>query len=183
MFINKIIIYLFSALIFLSCAQNREKQSSTQNINKVNKDSLFLQIIKYVAKKPEGISNEMRFENKHNRYYNNEALKFELISLEKKDLDSSYYFFLSRPVGGTSLRRGVVGKFKYDTLLQKISHFEEVINTPHLKEEVVLERGRFLYKELLKSGDISKYITMKQFVEWPDSNLYYDKSSSEWKNR
>ena len=61
--------------------------------------------------------------------------------------------------------------------------FEEIVNTPHLDEEVVRERGRFLFRELVKEGNLDKYLTMKHYIEWPDSRLIYDKKVNEWVTR
>lgn len=58
--------------------------------------------------------------------------------------------------------------------------FEEVVNTPHLEEALVKERGVFLFKELTKTGNLDKYLGMKHYIEWPDSTLVYDKKINEW---
>ena len=60
------------------------------------------------------------------------------------------------------------------------TEFEEVVNTPHLDEKVLKERGKFLFTELIKTGNLDKYLPMKHYVEWPDVNLVYDKKLNEW---
>ena len=61
------------------------------------------------------------------------------------------------------------------------TEFEEIANTPHLKEEIVKERGAYLFQELLKNGNLNAQIPMKQYIEWPDEHLAYDKKVHEWK--
>jgi hypothetical protein len=91
------------------------------------------------------------------------------------------YFLLSRPVAGLkSLRRGVVGKFTLKEGSLMPTDFEEVVNTPHFSEELVVERGTFLFQELIKKGNLSEYISMEHYVEWPDKNLRYDKKRHTW---
>jgi aspartokinase-like uncharacterized kinase len=98
-----------------------------------------------------------------------------------KDTNEVYYFLISRPVAGRiDLRRGVVGRF----ILKKGSlmpdNFEEVVNTPHFSEELVTERGGFLFRELVKKGKLDEYLSMKHYVEWPDKYLKYDKINHSW---
>ena len=33
---------------------------------------------------------------------------------------------------------------------------------------------------LVKSGSLNQYLTMKHYVEWPDSTLKYDKQKRAW---
>jgi hypothetical protein len=61
--------------------------------------------------------------------------------------------------------------------------FEEIVNTPHLKDALVKERGAFLFKELIKKGNLDKYLGMKDYIEWPDSMLVYDRNINEWVGR
>ena len=98
-----------------------------------------------------------------------------------KDTNEVYYFLISRPVAGRiDLRRGVVGRF----ILKKGSlmpdNFEEVVNTPHFSEDLVKERGGFLFRELVKKGKLDEYLSMKHYVEWPDKYLKYDKIIFLW---
>lgn len=91
------------------------------------------------------------------------------------------YFLLSRPVANlNSLRRGVVGRFKLNKGSLMPAYFEEVVNTPHFSEELVVERGTFLFQELIKKGNLDEYLTMKHYVEWPDKYLKYDIKKNTW---
>ncbi len=60
--------------------------------------------------------------------------------------------------------------------------YEEIVNTPHLKEDIVKERGSFLFREYSKNRSLDKYLGMTHYVEWPDSSLVYDKKVHEWVN-
>lgn len=78
------------------------------------------------------------------------------------------------------MRRGVLGTFTLKSNSLQIDDFEEVANTPHFDEETVKQRGGFLFKELVKKGNIIEYLTMKHYVEWPDASLIYDKKKRSW---
>ena len=77
-------------------------------------------------------------------------------------------------------RRGVVGSFILDSASLMPRNFKEIINTPHLAEELVKERGGFLFRELKKKGNITEYLGMHDYVEWPDSTLKYSEKMNRW---
>ena len=37
-----------------------------------------------------------------------------------------------------------------------------------------------MLQELIKNGNLDKQIPMKQYIEWPDEHLAYDKKLNEW---
>jgi hypothetical protein len=165
------------------------------NTNKVGKyysnaerDTLLTNIITYIYVKPAYASNATRFQAQFRKYYVQSLPKF---SIENYFIasDSTHYFFLIRPVGNTiKYRRGVLGKFKLKNSTVASSSlmptdFEEIVNTPHLTEVLVKERGAFLFKELIKKGNLDKYLGMKDYIEWPDSMLVYDRNINEWVGR
>ena len=77
-------------------------------------------------------------------------------------------------------RRGVVGSFTLDSASLMPKNFKEIINTPHLAEEIVKERAGFLFKELVIKGNIDEYMVMRDYVEWPDRTLQYSEMTHRW---
>jgi hypothetical protein len=43
-----------------------------------------------------------------------------------------------------------------------------------------VERGSFLFRELQKKGNLTEYLAMKHYVDWPDKYLVYDKKKKTW---
>lgn len=161
-----------------SCQSNSNKISKYFNENQ--RDTLLTNIITYIYVKPPYATNSTRFEAQFRKYYVQNLPKF---SLENYFIapDSTHYFFLIRPVGNTlKYKRGVLGKFKLKHGSLMPTDFEEIVNTPHLEEKIVKERGDFLFKELVKNKNLNKYLAMKHYIEWPDSTLVYDKKRNEW---
>jgi hypothetical protein len=179
------ILFLLISVVMIACQNNTNKVSNS--FNKSEQDSLLTNIITYIYLKPPYATNSTRFQAQFRKYYVQNLPKF---SLENHYIapDSTHYFFLTRPVGNMlKYRRGVLGKFKLkqatiaaNSLMP--TDFEEIINTPHLEETLVKERGAFLFKELIKNGNLNKYLGMKDYIEWPDSTLVYDKQTNEWVN-
>ena len=94
--------------------------------------------------------------------------------------DGWHYFFLIRTVGSSDKRRGVLGRFHLYPGSLMPRDFEEIVNTPHLTEEEVKERGQFLFNKLVEQGNLDQYMNMKHYIEWPDSTLMYDKVRHQW---
>ncbi len=174
---------LLIPLFIFSCQGNSNKIS--KYYNESQRDTLLANMITYIYTKPTYATNATRFQAQFRKYYVESLPKF---SLENYFIapDSTHYFFLIRPVGNTlKYRRGVLGKFKLKQATVAAgslmpTDFEEIINTPHLDEAIVKERGTFLFKELIKNGNLNKYLAMKHYIEWPDSMLVYDKKINEW---
>lgn len=179
---TKILLLLISVVMF-ACQNNTNKVS--KYYSDTERDTLLTNIITYIYVKPTYATNATRFQAQFRKYYVQSLPKF---SLENYFIapDSTHYFFLIRPVGNTlKYRRGVLGKFKLknataDTGSLMPTDFEEIVNTPHLEEALVKERGAFLFKELVKTGNLDKYLGMKDYIEWPDTRLVYDKNINEW---
>lgn len=182
---TKILLLLISVVMF-ACQNNTNKVG--KYYSNAERDTLLTNIITYIYVKPAYASNATRFQAQFRKYYVQSLPKF---SIENYFIspDSTHYFFLIRPVGNTlKYRRGVLGKFKLKnstvapgSLMP--TDFEEIVNTPHLTEALVKERGAFLFKELIKTGNLDKYLGMKDYIEWPDSMLVYDKNINEWVGR
>ncbi|MFN8348991.1 MAG: hypothetical protein U0X91_28585 [Spirosomataceae bacterium] len=173
-------ILLTSGLIFclFEACSEKDEYSINNYFNTKQQDTLLTNIVTYVYKLAPEAKLDTRFEPRFRTYYQKAALSFVIANYYIAP-DSTHYFMLIRPVGAhPTFRRGVVGKFKLKGLMP--TEFEEIANTPHLEEAVVRERAGFLFKALIKEKNINNYLSMKHYVEWPDSTLIYDKKKNTW---
>ena len=165
-------------VIISSC--NSKKQKASDYFTDDQADTLLTNIITYIYIPAPKATNETKFQPQFRGFYTKNISKFNLQNYYQAE-DGWHYFLIIRPVAGGSLfKRGVLGKFKLkeDSLMP--TEFEEVANTPHLKEGIVQERSEYLFQELIKNGNLNKQIPMKQYIEWPDKHLAYDKKMKEW---
>jgi hypothetical protein len=171
----KNIVFIF--LAFFSCSESVE---TSKYFTANEADSLLSNIVTYISLKAPNATNETKFRPEFKKFYQTKSRDFKIEKI-KQLKDSSYVFFMVRPVGNTNeFKRGVIGKFRLSKPSMMPLEFEEIVNTPHLKEFEVLERGGFLYNEYLKTQNLEKYLKMKHYIEWPDSTLVYDKKINEW---
>ena len=175
---KNLILGLFLTILFFSC--NSKKQQVNDYFTDIQRDSLLTNIIAYLYIPAPQANNQTKFQPQFRDFYAKNLSSFQLQNYYQAD-DGWNYFLIIRPVsGGALFKRGVLGKFKLKDNSLMPTAFEEVANTPHLAEETVKERGRYLFQELIKNGNLDKQISMKQYIEWPDGHLAYDKKSNQW---
>ncbi len=175
--------FFFFILLILCIACQPKNNQISQYFDNSDRDTLLTNIITYIYNKAPYATNKTRFEPPYRKFYVENLPKFSFQNYYI-DKDSTHYFFLIRPVGNSKIyKRGVLGKFHLKSGSLMPENFEEIVNTPHLPEEVVKERGAFLFQELIKNKQLDKYLGMKHYIEWPDSTLVYDKNINEWVGR
>ncbi|MFD1818228.1 hypothetical protein SAMN04515674_10975 [Pseudarcicella hirudinis] len=177
---KKLIAALFLISILASCQSKTNQYQTGTYLSDADRDSLLTNIITFIYLKAPYANNKNRFEPQFRSFYVKNLPSFYLENYYPAP-DGTNYFFVIRPVGnGLKYRRGVLGKFKLKQGSLMPEEFEEIVNTPHLEEEVLRERGRYLFQELVKNGNLDKELSMKHYVEWPDSSLVYDRKINEW---
>lgn len=175
---KQIILSLIFPIFLISCDSKKEQIDSYFTDNQ--RDSLLINIVTYLNIPAPQATNKTKFQPQFREFYAKSLSSFYLQNYYQSP-DGWNYFFVIRPVGGNpKFRRGVLGKFKLAPNSLMPTEFEEVANTPHLAEEIVKERGKYLFRELIKTGNLDKQIPMKQYIEWPDEHLKYDKKGNEW---
>ena len=143
------------------------------------RDTLLTNMITYVYAKAPDATDSTKWKSQFRSFYKKSLPSFYIENYFIAE-NGWHYYFMIRPVGGSPKRRGVIGKFKLEKGSLKPIEFEETVNTPHLDEEIVRERGSFLFKELVRSGNLDKYLAMRHYIQWPDSTLIYDKKTNNW---
>jgi len=169
---------LLITLTLISCQSN--KNDFDNYFSKSQQDTLLPNIVTYLYLPAPEATNKTKFQPQFRAFYAKNTPNFKVQKYYQAE-NGWNYFFLIRPVGSSSqFKRGVLGKFKLAPKSLMPSEFEEVANTPHLAEEVAKERGNYLFQELIKNGNLDKQIPMRQYIEWPDAHLAYDKKTNQW---
>jgi hypothetical protein len=181
----KRILFYSTAIIIVTlviCAcEKKDKYEVSNYFSPQQQDSLLVNMVTYIGKKPKLANWQTRHEPQHEEYYRNlsKSFKFGYFHITP---DSTHYYYLVRPArsakGNTS--RGVGGKLKLGNNFQ-LNDFEEVFNTPILSEQELLEVGNTLFIELINTGNVNRYLNNKNLIEWPDDRLRYDKKKKEWR--
>ncbi|TAE35550.1 MAG: hypothetical protein EAZ50_11045 [Runella slithyformis] len=180
-FSNSFFVFTFIIAAFWAC-QSKDPYAVTTYLSKGEQDTLLANIITYTSGYARGATNATRFEPQFRKEYVSRLGQYKFQGYFVTP-DSTHYFFINRPVGSGFYKRGVGGKFKMSKNFMPVQ-YEELWCTPHFKtDSLVQERGGFLFKAMVKNGNIDKYLPMRLYVEWPDSTLVYDKKINEWRPR
>lgn len=175
--------YIFCILLisigFQSC-RSTDEFSVDHYYTSSERDTLLTGIIQYVDYVARGATIENRLEPRFRALY---ATRLPKYTIDRYHIvpDSTHYFFVIRPGGQNPLyKRGVGGKLRVDAN-GRITELEELYNTPRLKDlDELKKRGRYIFGEMVKRGNVDDLVQMKLYIEWPDSLLVYDKKQHWW---
>jgi hypothetical protein len=170
---------LLAALLILMLSGCKDKYDVASYYPPSQQDSVLTDIVTYVYVRPQGATPETRFDQKFRPYYVQESKKFQFKEYFVNE-NGKHFFFLIRPARSPlGNLRGVAGTFErsHDG---KIIHFREVFNTPVLSKELLITRGNELFKYLIHKGNVDDYVKNPDYIEWPNSNSFYDTVRYEW---
>ena len=173
-------IFSFSLVLFLifSCNQ-AEKYDINDHFEDNIQDTILTNIIIEIYKVPRGVHKSEKRDPKHRSLYVSQIDKFQFLKYHV-DEDGFHYFYILRPArNADNLKRGVAGRYKIDKGYNLLE-FEEIFNTPMLESELVKSRGEDLWADLMYFKNVDRYISNKDYIEFPNENAKYDKNLKEW---
>ncbi len=148
--------------------------------NKTQQDTLLTDLITFIYVQPKTVLWKDRFNPENRAYYQNQLDKFVWVYYWVNEKDGFHYAFIIRPARSPKgHKRGVVAKYKLDKN-NKITDFEEYLNTPLLAEEDIYERSQEIFDEIVTKGNFDRLFGNMAFIEFPNKDCYYDKKSQEW---
>jgi len=144
-------------------------------------DSLLLEMMVYIYRKPEGLTWQQRFEPQYRFYYRERLGLFEHLYMERENDEGDYKYFILRPgrQENTSTVRGVGGTMTIEDGV--ITAFQETFNTSIGTREEISDRGYQIFHEWVTTGSWERFASDKNYVEWPDDRLKYDLERHEWR--
>lgn len=172
--------FIVIALWILCNCSPGEKFAIDRYVAEEKIDTLLADIVTIIGRKPSGADWQSKYDPAYRQYYikHSSEFSFEYFYIDKNGI---HYFYMIRParhIDGN--RRGVGGKYIV-TSDGRIDGFEEVFNTPVKGVDELRKTGSILFRELVKTGNIERYSMNRNYVEWPDERLKYDKTRKEWR--
>lgn len=183
------LIYSLLLTILLSACQSKERENAgsadeamplaSEYYSPAELDSLMVDIVTYIGRKPAHAESHTRFDTIHRAYYQSLAQQFEMVYYSIDD--GTHTFYLLRPARSLQgNKRGVLGSFRIDQN-GRITSFREWVNTPVGTNEELLEKGKRLLTTFIKTQSLEEILSDSSLVEWPDGRLYYDTLRFEWR--
>ncbi|MFO7721987.1 MAG: hypothetical protein R6V49_02075 [Bacteroidales bacterium] len=184
-----------SILIFIGCSGSKEHKEAEPQFDlkefggqysvlnffdQDNADTLLVNIITFIGKKPPLADHLTRFDARFREHYIQQKDAYHFVYYHIGD-DSTHYFYIARParsVKGNT--RGVGGMFRLQGELS-IAGFEEVFNTPVADAKELRKIGAVLFNELISKKNVNDLLGDTSLIEWPDHRMKYDKEIFEWR--
>lgn len=144
------------------------------------KDTLLANMVTYIYLRPAEVKVEERTDPKYRGYYVRSAALFDYAYHTVTD-EGVHYFYLIRPARILERNfRGVGGRFTVNDDLELLT-FEELFNTPIMDKPYLLEKGLILFEEMVKNGNVDRYFSDQNLIQWPDHRLQYSTELREWR--
>jgi hypothetical protein len=173
---------LFVAWVCVSCSGS--DYNPDNSLSAVEKDKLKMTIIRYVAKAPESVSDEEKFNTEHDTYYRERASMCFLEQYYK--MGAAQYFLVTQPAPSLVEKRHATGGKIILNEDGTIAEYEEIFRTWKMVPDTLKERSYFLFDRMVKGESLEPYyteITGDKYIEFPDERTYYDKAAREWKTK
>ncbi len=175
--LKQILFFSAAILLFSSCSQDPYRFD--RYYSAAEQDTLMANIITYVYKVPRGVPKSDKFDPTYRSLYVAQIPLFEMLHYHI-DEDSTHYFYMIRPArNAQGHKRGVAGSYKVNRDLS-LKEFRELYNTPMIPEELVREKGEYLWRDLVKLGNVDRYMGNRDFIEFPNQQCTYDFDKKEW---
>jgi hypothetical protein len=172
-------------LTILCTACKLEKDYSPDDqLTAQQKDAIMTSIIRYLAKSPDGVSGEERFNSKYNEYY---MKKMEQSRFEKYAAKGDDYFFqVSQPAPSMIEKRHATGgRFKLNDK-GELTEYEEIFRTWKMVPDTLKKRSSLLFDKMVKGESLAPYLTKNtnvEYIEFPDDRTFYDKATRTWRTK
>jgi hypothetical protein len=175
---------LFAGVI--SCSKKREDYSPERYLSKDEQRLLKEQIIRYVAKTPRRVIDATKFDTTYDEHYLKQVAQHDLLAYYFDKKSGEHFFMVARIAPSIDVKWVATGgRLRYGKD-NSVTEYEEVFRTWKLPRKELEERGKYLFGLMVRGGDLTPYYTAKagfNYIEFPDDNVYFDKSERTWKSR
>jgi hypothetical protein len=174
----RIVFALVFFLVLLSC---KDSYNAHDNLTNEEYDDVMIAVAPYVAKKPDAITYEARFDEKNKEYYQKyiEATQSEILFFKKTDTANVFLFSYRDMSSLFEHYRGFGGYYKTDEN-GKISFLNLLFHTPRLTKEETTKTYPLLFKEMMMKGNVNAFLPNKKFIHTPNKDFYYNTKANRW---
>jgi hypothetical protein len=165
-------------ILFFSCSKSYDAK---KNLDNENYEVELMKIAPYVVKKPDEFGYEDRFKKENQTFYRkfiqltDARLTYYSVSdtatlffFEHKDLTSLYEHY-----------RGLGGYYKINDK-GDILFMNLLYHTPRLTRGEMDERGKLLFTEMAREGNVDKFIGDKNYIDTPNADFFYNTKTNRW---
>jgi hypothetical protein len=176
--ISRYILYLFITIFLAACKKDYRVQSQ---LTDAQQRHYLLQVAPFVNKKPKEVDFEDRFKKANQLFYQN--------VIEKTQARFDYFyvtdtakFFLYTSKDITSLYehyRAQGGYFKVNEN-DSLIFLNVLFYTPRFTPEELETKGKILFYEMIKKGDVQKFVGNRDYIHVPNADFEYSTQENRW---
>jgi hypothetical protein len=172
------VLILFVCAFLYACEGTYEGR---ENLSTQEYQQTLEKLAPYVISKSDEFSFDERFLPQNKPFYDKflQLTGGELTYFKDRDT-ASFFFFRYKDL--TSLYehyRGLGGYFRTNDK-NEITFLNLLYHTPRLTKQEMDERGRVMFEEMVKNGNIKSHLGNKQFVHAPNDDFYYNTKLNRW---
>jgi hypothetical protein len=177
-----LVIFSLIFFCFIAGCDNSEKYNIDKYYSAADRDTLLTNILPYITKLDDGVNYGNRFNPENKNYFKQQQFRYKFSFEQYALTEDSIHYFLIWKVAPSLYQKKIAigGRFKKDSN-GKIYAFEELFNTWKMKTEELKEKSFPVFAYMVKNGNVDKYISDRELIEFPDDKCVYDKSQSRWR--
>ena len=171
-------IFAILSVLLIACENSYEAK---KNLSENEYKQTLNKVAPYVVGKSDEFTYEARFLPENKPFYDNfiTLTGSELIYFKARDTASLFYFQYRDLTSLYEHYRGLGGYYRQDEN-GKITFLNILYHTPRLTKTEIGERGKLLFEQMLKKGNVGVYLGNKQFIQTPNDDFYYDTKLNRW---
>ncbi|MBL7851178.1 MAG: hypothetical protein JNN04_09770, partial [Cyclobacteriaceae bacterium] len=151
-------ILLATITLLTSCRWEKDYRPAS-HLSVQQQEDLMQEIIRYVARSPEGIRPEQRLETRFDEHYQEQRRMHRLDACYR---DGDVVFFLvSRPAPSLTEKRVAIGGLVERDQAGAMIYYEEIFRTWKMEPDTLERRALFLFDRMVRDEDLKGYYSSK----------------------
>lgn len=167
-----------------SCKWNDADIDVSSSLGEDQQDEFVYSIIRYIGKLPGKANHSNKFGSEHDDYYR-ELAKRHRIQYYFKTKQEEEYFLVTRIAPSIQEKYVAIGgKLRRNKKDNSFDEYEEIFRTWKMPKDELLSVSDMLFRKMVDGKDLSEFYPensgSKYIIEFPDSNVYFDKKARMW---
>ncbi len=177
------LVLVFGTFMF-GCSSNTEN-----NFNQINQLSSKEQIkftekiIRYLGRKPENASHELKFDTYFDEHYAKEFKKYDL-EYYHKNKENKYFFVYTCIAPSLHLKKTAIGGYATFNSAGKVEQYVELFRTWKQDPKTLKPITDVLFEKIVSNQDLLEYQTKNStdlgWIEFPNDEVHFDTKKMHW---
>jgi hypothetical protein len=178
---------LLIALSLLGCVvfscDKKKDYNPDSYLTPHQKNAIVTTIARYVAPKPDNVSDADKFNPKYDSFYMSKSsrIRFERYFAKGDD----FYFLVSQPAPSLIEKRHATGGRIQLNDKGEMTEYEEIFRTWKMVPDTLKRRSYLLFDKMVSGESLEPYYTKNSkgmdYIEFPDDKVYYNVDERKWK--